>query len=68
MRCVGLRDGARQGVVRDEWYRSPAWGSADQRLFDEKLSRARSSRAQYLRIRGLTLVQTADARRGGTPA
>jgi hypothetical protein len=47
----------------DDWFRSDAWDEPARKLFEEKLGRARSSRAQYLRIKGLTLVRTSDERR-----
>jgi tetratricopeptide (TPR) repeat protein len=41
----------------DEWYRDPAWGKADQQLFEERLRRARPhSRPQYIRLKGLALA------------
>jgi tetratricopeptide (TPR) repeat protein len=43
--------------VADEWYRSSAWGKADQEQFEEKLRRARPrSRPQYIRLKGLALA------------
>lgn len=48
----------------DDWYRSPDWDPADQRLFDEKLQRARAwNRPQYRRIKGLALLEAGDDRR-----
>ena len=42
--------------MADEWFRSPAWGLDDQAEFERRLGRARrTSRAQYLRIKGLAL-------------
>jgi len=39
-----------------DWFRSPAWGPDDQVDFEARLARARkTSRAQYLRIKGLAL-------------
>jgi tetratricopeptide (TPR) repeat protein len=49
--------------VSDDWYRSSAWGSADQALFEEKLRRARPwSRAQYLRLKGAALAASSRRR------
>lgn len=43
--------------MADEWYRSSAWGKADQQHFEEKLRRARPhSRAQYIRLKALALA------------
>jgi hypothetical protein len=42
--------------VADEWFRSPGWSVEDQDEFERRLGRARrTSRAQYLRIKGLAL-------------
>jgi tetratricopeptide (TPR) repeat protein len=35
---------------RDDWYRNKDWSAATEAAFRDKLSRSRSSRAQYLRI------------------
>jgi hypothetical protein len=50
---------------RDDWFRSESWDAAAQELFAAKLARSRTPfhRAQYLRIQGLTLVETRDRRR-----
>lgn len=42
----------------DDWFRSAAWDAQARELFESKLARARSGRAQYLRIKGLTLSTT----------
>lgn len=42
--------------MADEWFRSPAWDVAGQAEFERRLGRARrTSRGQYLRIKGLAL-------------
>jgi tetratricopeptide (TPR) repeat protein len=42
---------------RDDWYRGTDWDAETQELFRTKLARARvSSRAQYLRIKGVELL------------
>ncbi|MGC4111295.1 MAG: hypothetical protein QM747_12895 [Nocardioides sp.] len=44
--------------MADEWFRSPGWGPDDQAEFERRLARARrTSRAQYLRIKGLALIE-----------
>jgi hypothetical protein len=49
---------------REDWFRSEVWDDAARDLFETKLARSRSSNhAQYLRIQGLTLVETADHKR-----
>lgn len=46
---------------RDDWFRGTDWSAQTQELFETKLARAReSSRAQYLRIKGLELTASAD--------
>jgi tetratricopeptide (TPR) repeat protein len=44
-------------MARDDWYCSSTWNTEDQELFESKLARSRSSfhRAQYLRIKALSL-------------
>jgi hypothetical protein len=50
-------------AVADEWYRSSAWGKADQAQFEEKLRRARPrSRPQYIRLKGLALAGSTKPR------
>jgi tetratricopeptide (TPR) repeat protein len=49
-------------VARDDWFRGPEWDAATQKRFEEKLSRARTQRAQYLRIKGYELTQADDRR------
>lgn len=44
----------------DDWYRSPTWDRAAQDAFEARLRRARSSRSQYLRIKGLALLDTGE--------
>jgi tetratricopeptide (TPR) repeat protein len=46
----------------DDWYRGTDWSAQTQELFETKLARARqTSRAQYLRIKGLELTAAPDA-------
>jgi tetratricopeptide (TPR) repeat protein len=46
----------------DDWYRGTDWSAETQELFEAKLARARqTSRAQYLRIKGVGLTAAADA-------
>jgi hypothetical protein len=46
----------RFAIVVKEWFRSRAWGPEDQADFETRLGRARkTSRSQYLRIKGLAL-------------
>jgi tetratricopeptide (TPR) repeat protein len=47
----------------DDWFRSPGWDEANQQLFEEKLSQARTIRPQYMRIKALSLLGTGDKRR-----
>jgi uncharacterized protein HemY len=47
----------------DDWFRSDAWDAQARELFETKLARARSGRAQYLRIKGLALTHTDDPER-----
>ncbi len=47
----------------DDWFRSDSWDDSAQALFWAKLNRARSSRSQYLRIKGLSLLHTNDPAR-----
>jgi hypothetical protein len=47
----------------DDWFRADAWDDAAQQLFEAKLARARTSRSQYLRIKGLVLLETRDPAR-----
>lgn len=42
----------------DDWFRGPAWDDATRETFERKLGRARSSRSQYLRIKGLGLAES----------
>lgn len=50
--------------MANEWFRSPLWGTDDRAEFERRLARARrTSRAQYLRIKGLAL-QSAGMRDG----
>lgn len=53
----------RQAAGPDDWFRSADWSSAAQAHLEEKLARARQP-AQYLRIKGLALLEAGDARRG----
>ncbi len=47
--------------MADEWFRSPAWGPEDRADFEARLARARrTSRGQYLRIKGLALKDAGD--------
>ena len=43
--------------MREDWFRGQDWDSKTQRQFEDKLSRARVHRAQYLRIKGYELTQ-----------
>ena len=43
-----------------EWYRRRTWSAEDATEFEEKLSRARSQRCEYLRIQALTLIAEGD--------
>jgi hypothetical protein len=46
----------------DDWYRGTDWSAQTQERFEAKLARARqTSRAQYLRIKGVGLTAAADA-------
>lgn len=46
-------------MADDEWYRGDAWGRKDRERFEEKLARAKpGNREQYLRIKGLGLLQS----------
>ncbi len=48
-------------VGRDDWFHGMAWDPAARELFDRKLARARSSsRAQYLRIKGVGLCGSSE--------
>ena len=49
----------------DDWFRSSDWDDPARELFEEKLSRARSWNApQYLRIQGLTLLESGNVEPG----
>jgi hypothetical protein len=49
-------------TARTDWYRSTEWGEVAERDFRERLARARPyNRIQYRRIKGGTLLGTADA-------
>jgi hypothetical protein len=48
-------------MARDDWFRGDAWDMETRATFEAKLQRARqSSRAQYLRIKGLELTGSTD--------
>jgi tetratricopeptide (TPR) repeat protein len=47
-------------VAKDDWYRGPSWDLATRERFEQKLSRARTQRAQYLRIKGYELTHAND--------
>jgi Flp pilus assembly protein TadD len=47
-------------MAKDDWYRGPVWDLATQQRFEQKLSRARTQRAQYLLIKGYELTQADD--------
>jgi tetratricopeptide (TPR) repeat protein len=49
-------------VAKDEWYRGPAWDPATREQFEQRLSRARTQRPQYLRIKGYELTHADDPR------
>jgi hypothetical protein len=47
--------------VAQDWYRCESWSEADREQFEAKLRRARpDNRAQYVRIQGVTLAESAD--------
>ena len=49
----------------DDWFRSSGWDGPARELFEQKLSRARSWNApQYLRIKGLTLLESGNVEPG----
>jgi predicted Zn-dependent protease len=49
----------------DDWFRSSDWDDPARELFEEKLSRARPWNApQYLRIQGLTLLESGNVEPG----
>ena len=46
-----------------DWFREPGWDEQDQAQFEDRLRRARSwNRPQYLRIKGLALVDAGELR------
>lgn len=46
-------------MADDDWYRGDAWGRKDRERFEAKLARARpGNREQYLRIKGLGLIES----------
>jgi len=47
-------------MPKEEWYRQRAWTPETERAFEEKLSRSRGQRSEYLRIQAYTLVETDD--------
>jgi hypothetical protein len=47
-------------VAKDDWYRGPIWDLATREHFEQRLSRARTQRAQYLRIKGYELSRADD--------
>jgi hypothetical protein len=48
-------------MARDDWFRGDAWDAETRATFEVKLKRARqSSRAQYLRIKGVELTGSID--------
>jgi tetratricopeptide (TPR) repeat protein len=48
-------------VTPTEWFRLPGWTPAEQGEFEVRLKRARPhNRSQYLRIKGLTLLESPD--------
>lgn len=47
-------------VAKDDWYRGPAWDPATREHFEQRLSRARTQRPQYLRIKGYELTRADD--------
>lgn len=58
-----LTSPGRTGPVATDWFRSESWSDADREFFEEKLRRARPhSRAQYVRIQGVTLATSPDRR------
>jgi hypothetical protein len=45
----------------NEWFRSPDWSEADRSDFERRLARSRGyNRAQYLRIKGLALLDAGE--------
>jgi hypothetical protein len=49
----------------DDWFRSSDWDDPARELFEQKLNRARSWEApQYLRIKGLALLESANVEPG----
>ncbi len=45
----------------NEWFRSPDWSEADRADFERRLARSRGyNRAQYLRIKGLALLDAGE--------
>ena len=50
--------------MTDEWLRSPVWDEKARGEFEQRLSRSRvSNRAQYLRVKAVSLLQCSDERR-----
>lgn len=46
----------RLSPVSDDWYRSSAWDEKSREDFEVRLSRSRSSRGEYLRIKAVSLL------------
>lgn len=51
--------------TRHDWYRRSTWSAADACDFEQRLSRSRSQRAQYLHIQAGHLAETCKARLAG---
>jgi hypothetical protein len=47
-------------VAKEDWYRGPIWDLSTREHFEQKLSRARTQRAEYLRIKGYELTHADD--------
>jgi hypothetical protein len=48
-------------MTKDDWFRGDAWDGVTRATFENNLNRARqSSRAQYLRIKGIGLTASID--------
>jgi hypothetical protein len=59
---VAARRRSRGGTVvlvsRDDWFRGTSWDGRTRETFEAKLARARSGRAEYLRIKGAELTRS----------
>jgi hypothetical protein len=50
-------------ATSDNWFRSAAWDRAARKEFETHLAGTRSSRAQFIRVKGLALVQSGARKR-----